>query len=147
VARLQAEGATVALGTDGAASNNDLDVLGEMRTAALVGKVVAGDATALPAHSVLRMATLGGARALGLEGGIGSLERGKWADMAAVDLSPLEAEPVYNPISQLVYATGRHQVGHVWVGGRQVVVDGQLTTLDHDEVVQAARGWRERIAG
>jgi 5-methylthioadenosine/S-adenosylhomocysteine deaminase len=98
VARLLEAGVNVALGTDGAASNNDLDLLGEMRTAALVGKAVAGNASALPAHTALRMATLNGARALGLGDEIGSLEKNKWADLCAIELDTLETQPLYNAI-------------------------------------------------
>ncbi len=145
VARLQAAGVNVALGTDGAASNNDLNLFGEMRSAALLGKAVAGDAAALPAHRVLRMATLNGARALGLERDIGSLEPGKWADIIAVDLATIEAEPVYQPISQLVYATGRHQVTDVWVAGQRLLQRRELTTLDLQAITGRVRAWRDKI--
>jgi len=133
------------LGTDGAASNNDLDLFGEMRSAALLGKAVAGDAAALPAQQVLCMATLNGARALGLEREIGSLEPGKWADVIAVDLGTLEAEPVYHPISQLVYATGRHQVTDVWVAGRQLLKNRELLTLDREDIVRRLQAWGRKI--
>ena len=140
-ARLDAAGVNIAIGTDGAASNNDLDLFGELRTAALLGKGVAGDATALPAARVLRMATLNGARALGLADQTGSLEPGKAADIVAVDLGMPETEPVYHPISQLVYATGRHQVTDVWIAGRRLLADRQLTTLDPVELIRRARNW------
>jgi len=116
----------VALGTDGAASNNRLDVLTEMRTAALLAKAVARDAQALPAHAALRAATLGGARALGLGGRIGSIEPGKRADLAAVALRGPELAPCYDPVSHLVYAAGREHVTHVWVDGKLQVRDGAL---------------------
>ncbi|MEI6416013.1 MAG: TRZ/ATZ family hydrolase, partial [Pseudomonadota bacterium] len=138
VARLMEAGVNVALGTDGAASNNDLDLLGEMRTAALIGKFVAQDASALSAAAVLRMATRGGARALGLEGEIGSLEPGKAADVVAVDLSPLETQPVYHPLSQLVYAASRCQVREVWIAGRHLVADGHLTSLQESNLTRTA---------
>ncbi|KGS14317.1 N-ethylammeline chlorohydrolase, partial [Pseudomonas coronafaciens] len=115
--RLWQAGVNVAVGTDGAASNNDLDLLGETRTAALLAKAVAGSATALDAHRALRMATLNGARALGLQDETGSLELGKAADMVAFDLSRLAQQPIYDPVSQLIYATGRDCVSHVWVAG------------------------------
>ena len=146
VAQLDAAGVNVALGTDGAASNNDLNLFGEMRSAALLGKAVAGDAAALPAHRVLRMATLNGARALGLEQETGSLEPGKWADVIAVDLGTPEAEPVYHPISQLVYATGRHQVTDVWVAGRQLLNKRALTTLDLEDISRRVREWGRKIS-
>jgi 5-methylthioadenosine/S-adenosylhomocysteine deaminase len=146
LARLEDAGINVALGSDGAASNNDLNLFSEMRSAALLGKAVAGNAAALPAHRILRMATLNGARALGLEGEIGSLEPGKWADIAAVDLGTLEAEPVYNPISQLVYATSRQQVTDVWIAGRQLLKDRTLTTLDSDAILRQVQAWQRTIA-
>jgi 5-methylthioadenosine/S-adenosylhomocysteine deaminase len=117
-----------------------------MRTAALLGKGVAGDAAALPAARVLGMATLGGARALGLAAEIGSLTPGKAADIVAVDFGHPETEPVYNPISQLVYAAGRHQVTDVWVAGRRLLADRRLTTLDSADLIARARDWRRKIA-
>jgi 5-methylthioadenosine/S-adenosylhomocysteine deaminase len=144
-AQLDAAGVNVAIGTDGAASNNDLDLFGELRTAALLGKGVAGNARVLPAARILRMATLNGARALGLGAEIGSLEPGKAADLVAVDLGQPETEPVYHPISQLVYAAGRHQVSDVWVAGQRLLAERRLTTLDLDETLQRARGWRKKI--
>lgn len=146
VARLLKAGVNVALGTDGAASNNDLDMFSELHTAALLAKGVAGDASALPAASALSMATIHGARALGLADETGSLEVGKSADLVAVDLHRLQTQPVYHPISQLVYASGREQVRHVWVAGSQLVNDGELTTLDHADLLERAAYWRNRIA-
>ncbi|WP_295399397.1 TRZ/ATZ family hydrolase [uncultured Thiocystis sp.] len=145
VAKLLAAGVNVALGTDGAASNNDQDLLGEMRTAALLGKGVAGSAAAIPAATALRMATIQGARALGLEDEIGSLESGKSADIVALDLRDAHTQPLYRPVSQLVYAAGRHQVRQVWIQGRQVIRDGMPTRLDPVEVMAAAQVWGERI--
>ena len=116
----------VALGTDGAASNNRLDLFGEMRTAALLAKAVANDAAALPAHHALTAATLGGARALGLGSRIGSIQPGKRADLVAVALQGAELEPCYDPVSHLVYAAGREHVTHVWVDGEQRLADGML---------------------
>ena len=146
VARLLAAGVNVALGTDGAASNNDLDMLGELRVAALLGKGVAGSASAVPARAALRMATINGARALGMDQEIGSLEPGKAADIVALDLRDPDTQPVYQPLSQLVYAASRGQVRHVWVAGRQLVRDGVSLTLDRDAILTQARDWGERIA-
>lgn len=146
VQQLDQAGVIVALGTDGAASNNDLDMLGEMRTAALLAKAVAGDASALPAHRVLRMATLHGAMALGRGAEIGSLEAGKWADVTAVRLDELETQPLYDPISQLIYAASRHQVSDVWVAGRHLLRERVLTTLDEDDILRNARAWQAQIA-
>lgn len=145
VAKLRAAGVNLALGTDGAASNNDLDMFGEMRSAALLAKGVAGDPAALPAAAVLEMATLGGARALGLAEHTGSLRPGKWADLVAVDLDAAATQPVYNPVSQLVYAAGRDQVSDVWVAGRQLVQAHRLTRLDLAELRRRAAEWRARI--
>ena len=142
---LLAAGVNVALGTDGAASNNDLDMLGEMRTAALLGKAVSNDASALPAHTVLRMATLNGATAMGLGEQTGSLVKGKWADITAVNLDTLETLPLYDPVSQLVYACGREQVTDVWVAGKQLLRDRRLTTLDGNDIVERAHHWQDRI--
>jgi 5-methylthioadenosine/S-adenosylhomocysteine deaminase len=146
VHKLHQAGINVALGTDGAASNNDLDLFGEMRTAAMLAKAVGGDASAVPAAEALRMATLNGARALGLDQDIGSLEPGKSADIVAVDLGALEARPVYHPISQLVYASGRHQVSNVWIAGRHLLKERRLTTLNEKELCNWADTWRDRIA-
>ncbi|MDR3417319.1 MAG: TRZ/ATZ family hydrolase [Nevskia sp.] len=145
VAKLLAAGINVAIGTDGAASNNDLDMLGELRTTALLSKAVAGDASALPAAAALRMATLGGARALGLESEIGSLERGKSADFFAIDLARPATQPVYHVLSQVVYAAGRDQVTDVYVAGRALLREGKLLTVDEAQVFAKAAEWRERI--
>jgi len=147
VERLWQAGVNVAVGTDGAASNNDLDLLGETRTAALLAKAVAGSATALDAHRALRMATLNGARALGIEAEVGSLEIGKAADMVAFDLSGLAQQPVYDPVSQLIYATGRDCVKHLWVGGKQLLDDRRLTRLDEEQLCATAKAWGQRISG
>jgi len=130
---------------DGAASNNDLDVMGEMRMAALLAKAVAGDASAVPASAALRMATLNGARALGLDQDIGSLEPGKWADITAIRLDGIETQPLFNPVSDLVYAASRHQVSDVWVAGRRLLRNRLLTTLNVDEITQKAAAWREKL--
>ena len=145
VAKLLDAGVNVALGTDGAASNNDLDMFGEMRSAALLGKAVAGDPAALPAETVLRMATLNGARALGLDDEIGSIEPGKAADLVAVRMDALESLPVYHPISHLIYATDRHQVTDVWVAGRRRLHDGQVLGIDLNDTAARARDWGHRI--
>ena len=146
VGQLLRAGVSLAIGTDGAASNNDLSMLGEMRTACLLGKIVAGDASAVNAAKALEMGTLGGARALGMEASIGSLEPGKEADVVAIDLSPPETWPVYNPISQIVYSASAQQVSDVWVAGSRVLGDRELLTIDLDEVRARAEEWRRRIA-
>ncbi|MGR8979585.1 MAG: TRZ/ATZ family hydrolase [Gammaproteobacteria bacterium] len=140
-------GINIALGTDGAASNNDLDMFGEMRTAALLAKAVAGDARALPAMTALRMATINGAKALGLDSEIGSLTIGKAADVIAVDLSYLETQPLYCPVSQLVYAASRRQVTDVWVAGRRLLKQKQLTTVNLPDLKEKIAAWQKRLAG
>ena len=146
VAKLIASGINVALGTDGAASNNDLDMFGEMRTAALLAKAVADDASAVPATTALRMATLNGARALGIDSITGSLEIGKAADIIAVHLGDVEALPVYHPVSHVVYACGRDKVTDVWVAGRHLLMERQLTTLDEKLIRQKTAIWQQKIS-
>jgi len=146
VATLLARGINVALGTDGAASNNRLDMLDEMRLANLLAKVTSGDAAALPAATALRMATLNGAVALGLDAQIGSLVPGKEADLTAVRLSDVETLPLYDPVSQLVNAAGREHVTDVWVAGERVLDDRRLTRIDTQALVSRARMWQARLA-
>lgn len=145
VQALLAAGANVAIGTDGAASNNNLDMIGEMHIAALLAKGTSADASAAPAQQALRMATLNGAKAMGLGDVTGSLVAGKWADIAAIDMKRLETQPLYDPVSQLVYASGREQVTDVWVAGQHLLKERQLTTLDEDDILQRAREWQFRI--
>jgi len=148
-ARVQAllkGGVNVALGTDGAASNNRLDVLEEMRTAALLAKAVAGDAEAMPAHAALHAATLAGARALGLDGLIGSIEPGKAADLVAVNVAGPELSPCYKPVSHLVYAAGREHVTDVWIGGEPRVRDGILLPQALSDLDTRWRIWQNALA-
>jgi 5-methylthioadenosine/S-adenosylhomocysteine deaminase len=142
---LAAKGINIALGTDGAASNNRLDLFGEMRLAALLAKAATENAAALPARDVLHAATIGGARALGLDRSIGSLVPGKEADIVAVDFSGIGAVPCYDPISHLVHVLGRDAVTDVWVAGRRVVDNRALTTVDEGAIVGRARLWQEKL--
>jgi 5-methylthioadenosine/S-adenosylhomocysteine deaminase len=138
-------GINVGLGTDGSASNNKLDMLADLRMAALLAKAESANPIALNAAAALEMATLSGARALGMGERIGSLIAGKQADVIAIDLSALETQPVYDPISQVVYAAGREQVSHVWVNGRCLMRERQLLTLDMGSLLEKAAWWQERI--
>lgn len=142
-ALLQA-GVNVALGTDGAASNNDLDMFSELQTAALLAKGESKCATALPAPQALAMATIHGAKAFGLDREIGSIEVGKAADIIAVDLSSYFTQPIYNPMSHLTYAMDRQQVSDVWVAGKQLLKKGEFTTLDATAIIAKANYWAEK---
>ena len=144
---LERAGVNLAIGTDGCASNNDLDMFSETRTAALLAKAVAQDAAALDAFSALRAATLGGAKAIGFDDRVGSIEPGKEADLVCVDLSALETQPLHHVVSQLIYATGRQQVSDVWIAGRTRLRQRMLVDIDIEGVLSNARQWRERIAG
>jgi len=145
VDKLLQAGVNVALGTDGCACNNDLDMFSEMKTAALLAKGVARDASALPAHQALQMATINSARALGLDDSIGSIEPGKFADLTAIRLDTLNALPLYNPFSHLVYSTQASQVSDVWVGGKAVLQKGQLTTMEYRAVQDTGLHWQQKI--
>lgn len=145
VAVLLGKGINVGLGTDGAASNNRLDLFGEMRLAALLAKCSGGDAEALPAWQALEMATINGARALGMDTEIGSIETGKFADMVALDMTQPETQPCYDVISHLVYAAGREQVSHVWVGGEMLLESGRLVKFNPGEVLERTKAWQKRL--
>jgi 5-methylthioadenosine/S-adenosylhomocysteine deaminase len=145
VADLDAAGVNVAIGTDGAASNNTLDMFAETRLAALVAKGASGNPEAVPAERALSMATINGARALGQHDRFGSIEPGKRADLAAVDLSAMETAPVHHVISHLVYAASRHQVSDVWIDGRRVLERGALTTIDAERTARETEQWGRRL--
>lgn len=145
VEKLTQLGINVALGTDGAASNNDLDMMAEIRSAAFLGKMTANDPRALSAEAALKVATINGAKALGIDHRTGSLKPGKAADFIAIDLEQIETQPLYHPISQVVYAACRNQVTDVWVGGKQLLKDRKLTTLDEKELLIKAKTWRKKI--
>jgi 5-methylthioadenosine/S-adenosylhomocysteine deaminase len=143
---LLAQGVNVALGTDGAASNNDLDMIDETRTAGLLANGFKEAAPTLGSHELLRMATLNGARALGQGQVSGSLLAGKSADLCCMDLNYLDTQPVHDPAAQIVYAAARHQVSDVWVAGRQLVAGGKLTQVDVPELLERAARWQQKIA-
>jgi len=140
-------GVNVALGTDGAASNNDLDMIGEMRTAAFIGKIAAGDASAVSADTVLRMATLGGAQALGISDDTGSIVPGKAADLCAINLDAIETLPTFDPVAAVVYNASREQVTDTWVAGKRLLADRKLMTLDEERIKQRASHWQSVLAG
>jgi len=144
--KLRRGGVNLALGTDGCASNNDLDMFGELRTAALLAKGVAGDAAAFDDAFALRAATLNGAKALQLDARIGSIETGKRADLVAVKMDEVETQPLYNVVSHLAYAVSRRQVSDVWIDGARKLDDGALVDFDLAGVLEKTRRWRERIA-
>jgi len=138
-------GINIAIGTDGAASNNDLDMFGEMRTSALLAKGVCADASAINAFKTLEMATINGARALGLGEICGSLVKGKAADIVAINLDTLETQPLYHPISQIIYAANRHLVSDVWVAGEHLLKDRVLTRMDEEQILGSAKTWQQRL--
>ena len=146
VEKLRAKNINVAIGTDGAASNNDLDMIQEVRSASLLSKATIGDATSLSAQTCLAMITINGARFLGLEDQIGSLEPGKLADITAIDLSHPSFQPIYNPISQLVYTASARDVSHVWIGGKRVMDNRQLPEADTESILAATRQWQKKIS-
>lgn len=145
VSRLLDSGINVALGTDSAASNNSLDMFQEIRTAALLAKVSSNNPSALPAYRALTMATLNGAKAMGLEDKLGSLKEGKYADFIAVDLASSGSQPVHDCISQLVYAVNSRQVSHSWIAGKLVMENGKITILNTKKIISKARDWQRKI--
>ena len=139
-------GINVAAGTDGAASNNDLDLLSEIQTAALMAKIQSGNAANLDAFTALEMLTINAAEALWMDNWMGSIEQGKWADLAALDLNVPETVPIYNLVSQLVYAASSRQFTDVWVAGKRVLSGGQLKTLDLPAIMESTASWQSKLA-
>lgn len=146
VQKLTSAGVNVAIGTDSAASNNNLNLFIEMQTAALLAKLSTADAAALPASEALAMATINGARAMGIADKIGSLEVGKQADIISVDLSGPETQPLYSPLSQLVYASNGSQVSHSWIAGNLVLQDRELQHIDLEALGARTTNWQQRIS-
>ena len=146
IAELLRNNVNVALGTDGAASNNNLNMIGEMRFAALLAKGRTLDATAVSVHETLRMATINGAKCLGLESQTGSLEPGKLADITAINLESISSVPIYNPVAQIVHAASSRQVSDVWINGTQVLRDSVLTTIDEAELISVAHQYGQEIS-
>lgn len=144
--RMLNAGINVALGTDGCASNNSLNMPNEMTQAALLAKVAENDAAALPAAQVLRMATINGAKAMGLEQQIGSLEPGKQADIAAIKFDDIESQPLYSPLSQLVYTASGHRVSHVWIGGELKLKNRALQGISVEALIDKAKFWHNKLS-
>jgi 5-methylthioadenosine/S-adenosylhomocysteine deaminase len=144
-AKLLEAGINVSLGTDGAASNNDLDMFGELRTAALIAKPIANNAAAVDAATALEMATINGAKALGITSLTGSIELGKCADLIAVNLDELNSQPSFDPISDIVYSVACNQVSHHWINGQLLLEDGKLLNLDVKEIILKAQHWASKI--
>jgi 5-methylthioadenosine/S-adenosylhomocysteine deaminase len=147
VAKLLDNGVNVAIGTDGAASNNDLNMLSELKTAALLAKLNSMSPSVLSAEQALYAATMGGAKALGIDSKVGSFKIGKQADVIAINLNNLETQPVYNPISQIVYSASREHVEHVWVAGKQLLKNNKLTSLNENQLIKIAQQWQAKIEG
>jgi len=145
VAKMLGESINVGLGTDGVASNNRLDIFAEMRLAALLAKGSGHDASLIPAHHALEMATINGAKALGLESTIGSIEVGKQADLSAVKLNDFAIGPYYDPISHLVYACGREHVSHTWVAGKLRYNDGVFSGVDMNQLQATINRWQAKL--
>jgi len=146
VARLAEHGVNLALGTDGAASNNNLDLLAESRTAAMLAKGHAADPCVVDAFQALEMLTINAARSLGQSARLGSVEPGKLADLCALRMDALQTTPMYDVVSHLVYAASSQQVSHVWIGGRMLLQDGQFLHLDISDIIGRAKDWAQRIA-
>ncbi len=145
ISLLDDAGINLSLGTDGAASNNDLDLLSEARTAALLAKGVSQDASSINAQKIIQMLTINGAKTLGLDDQIGSVEVGKKADLIAIDLSDINTTPVYDPISQIAYAANSRQVSHVWIDGVLKLKHGDFVDMDIESIKNKAYHWRNKI--
>ncbi len=145
ISKLLAKGVNVGLGSDGAASNNRLDIFAEMRLSALLAKGLSEDATVIPAHQALEMATINAAKAMGLEDKIGSIEIGKLADLTAVKLSEPIINPCYDPISHLVYTCGREQVSHTWVAGELRYSNGLYANIEPLELKEIINTWQPKL--
>lgn len=146
LAAYRAAGINVGIGTDGPASNNTLDILDELRTATLLAKAVTGDASVLTASDALRMATLDAAKAIGIADQVGSIETGKLADLTCIDLNRCNSQPVYDPVSQVVYTARADQVSDVWVAGRHQLESGKLKNIDTDSLRLKSNEWQQRIS-
>ncbi|MDA1134262.1 MAG: TRZ/ATZ family hydrolase [Proteobacteria bacterium] len=136
----------IAIGTDGSASNNRLDILNELNIALLINKGVNHQADFMNPAELIKMATLNGAKSIGMEGRLGSLEKGKCADLIAVNMSSLEMKPIYDPLSSLLYSGNRSMVSHVWIGGNMQMKERALINIDVDELLNGLGAWQQKIS-
>jgi 5-methylthioadenosine/S-adenosylhomocysteine deaminase len=146
ITKLLQAGINVGIGTDGAASNNDLNLFGELQSAALLAKINTMDATSLTAPEALTLGTLGGAKALGLDQNIGTIEIGKFGDLIAIDLNRIEMQPIHNIFSQLIYVNNGSQVTHSWIQGEQIMHDRELLNIDQDNLRERTLKWQTKIS-
>jgi 5-methylthioadenosine/S-adenosylhomocysteine deaminase len=145
VAKMLKQNLSVSLGTDSSASNNRLDIMEEMRLAALLIKGSTKSPESIPANEAIKMATINGAKALGLGSVIGSIEKNKKADLVAIDLSAIENQPIYNPISTLVYSSSRSDVSYVWIDGKIKLKEKSLVNIDEERIIQLAKKWQRKL--
>jgi len=145
VAKMLKQNLNVSLGTDSSASNNRLDIMEEMRLASLLLKGTTKSPELLPATQAIKMATINGAKALGLESMIGSIEKNKIADLVAIDLNSIENQPIYNPLSTLVYSSTKSDVSYVWIDGKVKLKEKKLVNVDEEKIMQMAKIWQIKI--
>ena len=146
ISKLLNSGVNVGIGTDGAASNNDLNLFGELKSATLLAKINSMDATALTASEALTLGTLGGAKALGMDKNIGTIEVGKLADLIAVDLHQIEMQPIHDVFSQLIYVNNGSHVTHSWIQGEQIMHQRELLKIDQDDLRQRILKWQKKLS-
>jgi len=145
IAKMLKQNLNVSLGTDSSASNNRLDIMEEMRLAALLIKGTTKSPELISAKEAIKMATINGAKALGLDSIIGSIEKNKKADLVAIDLSTIENQPIYNPLATLVYSSSRSDVSYVWIDGKIKLKDKKLVTIDEQVIIQLAKKWQRKL--
>tara|TARA_B110000027_G_C15907248_1_gene206751 strand:- start:120 stop:593 length:474 start_codon:yes stop_codon:yes gene_type:complete len=145
VAKMLKQNLNVSLGTDSSASNNRLDIMEEMRLAALISKGSSMLPESIPAKEAIKMATINGAKALGLDSEIGSIEKNKKADLVAIDLSTIENQPLYDPLTTFVYSSSRSDVSYVWINGKIKLMDKKLINMDEERIIQLAKKWQRKL--
>ena len=145
ITKMLKQNLNVSLGTDSSASNNRLDIMEEMRLAALLIKGSTRLPESFPAKEAIKMATVNGAKALGLDSEIGSIEKNKKADLVAIDLSTIENQPIFNPLTTLVYSSSRSDVSYVWINGKIKLRDKKLVNIDEERIIQLAKKWQRKL--